>query len=102
MLPFKSTAFEVVCRHDIPILPVLILYHPHRDGFRLPWIDDDRLLPHFWQLIGYKRTVIEIHILSKIYHRDENRKELAVRVHDLMEKKYNWLKSRITKQGEMV
>lgn len=102
ILPFKSTAFEAVCCHDIPVLPVLILYQPHRNGFQLPWFGDDRLIPHFWQVIGYRRAVVEIHILSKIHSYGENRKELAARIHDLMEDKYNQLKSKITKQGVIV
>lgn len=102
ILPFKSTAFEAVCHHDIPILPVLVLYYPHQDGFQSQWFGDDRLIPHVWQIIGYRRTVIEIHILPKVRPQGENRKELAVRIHNLMEKTYNQLKSKITKQGEMV
>jgi 1-acyl-sn-glycerol-3-phosphate acyltransferase len=102
ILPFKSTAFEAVCRQDIPILPVVIAYHPVPDGFKLCWIGNDRLLPHFWRVIGYRKIVAEIHILPKVYPQGENRKELAVRVHDLMEEKYNQIKSKITKQGELV
>ncbi len=95
LLPFKSTAFEAVCGGNIPILPVVLNYHPTPDGFPLAWFGDATLIPHYWHILGYRRQIVELHILPKIYPGDRNRKELAQYVHDIMQTKYNEIKSKI-------
>lgn len=100
ILPFKSTAFEAVCGENIPILPVVLIYHSTHDGFPLAWFGDASLLPHYWHVIGYRRQEVEVHILPKIYPGDRNRKELAQYVHSVMQAKYDEIKSKIKQENK--
>jgi 1-acyl-sn-glycerol-3-phosphate acyltransferase len=98
LLPFKSTAFEAVCGQDIAILPVLLIYRKTPDGFPLPWFGKMKLFPHYWHIIGYRRQEVEVFILPKVIPGERNRKELALYMHELMEKKYKELKENINKE----
>lgn len=98
LLPFKSTAFESVCRQGVPILPVLLIYRKTPDGFPLPWFGEARLFPHFWHIIGYRRQVVEVFILPKVDPGQRDRKDLAAYMHELMDGKYRELKEKINKE----
>ncbi len=88
LLPFKSTPFEAVAADDAPILPTLFFYRPEPEE-RVAWIDDDPLLPHVWRILGLKRIGVTVYIMPEIRRRPgEDRKSLALRVHEIMNREY--------------
>lgn len=95
LLPFKSTVFEAVCGQNIPILPVLLIYHKTPDGFPLAWFGKAKLFPHFWHVIGYRRPTVDVFILPKVMPGSRDRKELADYMHELMNAKYEELKKQL-------
>lgn len=92
LLPFKSTPFEAACEVGLPILPVLLRYSStpaDGDGGPLAWHGSDLLLPHIWRILGLKEICADVKILPVVYPIEgESRKELAARVHDLMETEF--------------
>ena len=90
LLPFKSTPFEAVAEAGLPILPILTFYDPVKGGkFSMAWSGSDKLLPHVWRVLGLKESRAEVFVLEQVTPLPgEDRKELARRVHDLMEREY--------------
>jgi 1-acyl-sn-glycerol-3-phosphate acyltransferase len=88
LLPFKSTPFESVTGKRFPILPIITCYKSTEDGQPVAWFGDMTLLPHLWRILGYRRIDGEVHILPTIIPEGQNRKELAVQVHQIMETAY--------------
>ena len=90
LLPFKSTPFEAVAEAGLPILPILTFYDPVKGGkFSMAWSGSDKLLPHVWRVLGLKESRAEVFVLEQVAPLPgEDRKELARRVHDLMEREY--------------
>ncbi|CAM3753820.1 lysophospholipid acyltransferase family protein [Parendozoicomonas haliclonae] len=64
VLPFHSRLFESAITSDVVIQPITLAYceagRPHP---RAPFIGDDSLVPHIWQMLGEKQ--IHIHL---VYH----------------------------------
>ncbi len=89
ILPFKSTPFEAASAGNFTIFPILIRYIQDPSEYTVGWYGDMTLLPHCWYVIGRKVTNVEIYILDPILPEGKNRKELAVFIHDLMEKEYD-------------
>ncbi len=89
LLPFKSTPFEAAAAVGLPIQPTLLFFESTPVSEPLAWYGDARLLPHAWRVLGLKEVRVKAYILPQITPLPgEPRKELAVRVHDLMEKEY--------------
>ncbi len=90
LLPFKSTPFAAAAELSLPIQPTLLFYRGFPDdGKPLAWFGSQSLLPHIWRTLGRKRVEVDVHILPVITpYSGENRKELALRVHEIMEKEY--------------
>lgn len=89
LLPFKSTPFEPVIAARLPIQPVLVRYRLPADGRELSWHGDMTLLPHISHLLGQPRLDARLRLLPVIVPQPgETRKELALRVHDLMDAEY--------------
>ncbi len=61
-LPFHSRLFESAITSDVVIQPITIAYsecgHPHP---RAPFIGDDSLVPHIWQMLGEKSIHVHLH-----------------------------------------
>lgn len=88
LLPFKTTSFETVVGTQIPIQPMISLYHPADGEIHPCWVGNAELMPHLWEFLGNSKTVCDIYILPQVMPRDLNRKELAAEVRDLMMKSY--------------
>ena len=95
LLPFKSTPFEAVCSTGFPVLPVLIYYHTLADGTRPGWYGSQKLMPNVWHMLEVPGIEVEVHVLPEIYHREgEDRKQLAVRVHEVMNEAWRELREK--------
>ena len=90
LLPFKSTPFEAAAEAGLPIQPVLTFYHPVPGGkFSLSWFGHAKLLPHVWKLVQLKHIRADLHVMEPVMPLPgEERKALAVRIHDMMESEY--------------
>jgi len=89
LLPFKSTSFEVAVSHRLKLTPVLLKYEALPDGFPVGWYGGMTLLPHVWHLLGEPRIGVRAKLLPPIEPiPGEDRKSLAVRVHNLMNQSY--------------
>ncbi len=91
LLPFKSTAFAAALECQAAILPVLLFYRGRNgeNGTESAWHDDTPFAMHVWNVLGNAGTNIDIYILPEIQSSEANdRKSLAVKIHDLMEKEY--------------
>jgi 1-acyl-sn-glycerol-3-phosphate acyltransferase len=90
LLPFKSTPFEAVAseKQNFPILPILTFYRDGDDGQSVAWYGDMLLVPHFIRILGYKRVEADIYLLPVIIPEKRSRKELALHVHEVMEREY--------------
>jgi 1-acyl-sn-glycerol-3-phosphate acyltransferase len=84
ILPFKSTPFEAAVSENCPILPIVTIYKDKT----VCWWGDMTLLPHIWQISGYKGIEVDLHVLPAVYPEGRSRKEMAKYVHDLMEEEY--------------
>ena len=85
---FKTTPFETVCGTDIPIQPVISIYHPAPGDMHPAWYGDATFLPHLWALLGNRKSTADVYILPLIYPEGRNRKQLAKAVREAMLKAY--------------
>ena len=85
---FKTTPFETVCVTDIPVQPVISIYHPAPGDMHPAWYGDATFMPHLWALLGNRRSTADVYILPLIYPEGRNRKQLAKAVRDAMLKAY--------------
>ena len=89
LLPFKSTSFEVAVSHHLKLFPILLKYTPPADGFALSWFGDNTLMPHVWHLLGEPVIHVRACLLPPLEPRPgEDRKELALRVREVMNRKF--------------
>ena len=90
LLPFKSTPFEAAAELSLPIQPTLLFYEGvPKQTEPLAWYGEQKLLPHIWRILGLKEIRMRVYILPIIRPEPgEDRKALARRVHDMMEKEY--------------
>ena len=90
LLPFKSTAFESALRSGAPILPVLVFHRgvpEHEEN--LSWHGDHSFLNHILTILGLKEIHSSVYIMPEVHPLPgEDRKELADRMHRLMEEEY--------------
>ncbi|MDD4816898.1 MAG: lysophospholipid acyltransferase family protein [Victivallaceae bacterium] len=87
LLVFKSTAFESACETGHPIQPVITRTGPAADGFNVAWYGDQTLLPHLGKVLGLAGLDSRIYLLPvQKALPGESRKQLAERMHDLMER----------------
>ena len=88
--PFKSTPFAAAASgENFTILPILTVYKTPPEVCQMAWYRNMTLLPHVWKVLGVWRVDVEVHILQRVHPLPgENRKELAARVYDLMQKEY--------------
>jgi len=84
---FKSAAFEAVVRSQQPALPVLIHYRDQD----ITWADSSPLQVHVWKILGKKKIVVDLHILDHINPESMDRKEMVIKVHDIMDQSYRRL-----------
>ena len=85
---FKTTPFETVCGTDIPIQPVISIYHPAEGDVHPAWYGDATFMPHLWAILGNRRSTADVYILPLIYPEGRNRKQLAKAVREAMLKAY--------------
>ncbi len=85
---FKTTPFETVVGTDIPIQPVISIYHPAEGDMHPAWYGDATFLPHLWAILGNRRSTADVYILPLIYPEGRNRKQLAKAVREAMLKAY--------------
>ena len=85
---FKTTSFETVCGTDIPVQPVISIYHPAEGDMHPAWYGDATFMPHLWALLGNRRSTADVYILPQIYPEGRNRKQLAKVVREAMLKAY--------------
>lgn len=90
ILKFKSTPFAAALENRSRILPTLLFYRQRGDsGFNAAWHDDTPFAFHVWQLLGERGTDVELYISPTVsVNEDDDRKSLALRVYELMEKEY--------------
>lgn len=90
LLPFKSTPFEAAAELALPIQPTLLFYEGvPKQTEPLAWYGDQELLPHVWRILGLKEIKMRVYVLPVVHPEPgEDRKALALRVHDLMEREY--------------
>lgn len=87
---FKSTAFEVIVGHEFAIQPIVTIFPVTKNGINPAWFGDQTLVPHLIKVLMGKGLRGNIYILPKIYAKEgENRKELTLRVHDVIDKKWH-------------
>ena len=85
---FKTTPFETVCGTDIPVQPVISIYHLAEGDIHPAWFGDATFMPHLWALLGNRRSTADVYILPLIYPEGRNRKQLAKAVREAMLKAY--------------
>ena len=85
---FKTTPFETVCGTDIPVQPIISIYHPAEGDMHPAWYGDATFMPHLWALLGNRRSTADVYILPLIYPEGRNRKQLAKAVREAMLKAY--------------
>ena len=85
---FKTTPFETVCGTDIPVQPVISIYHPAPGDMHPAWYGDATFMPHLWALLGNRKSTADVYILPLIYPEGRNRKQLAKAVREAMLKAY--------------
>jgi len=81
---FKSTFFKAPIDSKAPILPLSIMYS-HLDWLpvtpgtidAVAWHSDMQFVPHFWNLLGFRRIDARIHFNAPLYHFTEDRKALS-------------------------
>jgi len=81
---FKSTFFKAPIDSKVPILPLSIMYS-HIDWMpvtpgtidAVAWHSDMQFVPHFWNLLGFRRIDARIHFNPPLYHFTEDRKTLS-------------------------
>ena len=90
LLPFKATPFEAAAELALPIQPTLLFYEGvPKQTEPLAWYGDQELLPHVWRILGLKEIKMRVYVLPVVHPEPgEDRKALALRVHDLMEREY--------------
>lgn len=89
VLPFKSTAFAAALDANAEILPTLLFYRQTPAEPLAAWHDDTPFGTHVWQTLALKNIVIDLYILPPVtVNAGESRKDLAIRIHQLMEKEY--------------
>ena len=89
LLPFKSTPFEPIVKLQLPVLPILIRYVETPDRYPIGWYGDFSFLPHVGCLIGRRRIDATMEILPAVRPEPgESRKELANRIHTIMDQAY--------------
>lgn len=89
---FKSTAFEAILETKFPLIPILTIYDCAQ--WDVAWYGDMSLLPNVWELLAQKEVKVEIHVFEPIYPLPgEDRKALALRLHDLMSERFNELQN---------
>ena len=90
LLPFKSTPFEAAVKSGAAIQPLLTFYRSEPEGEGpLAWFGDISMYKHIWHTLGIRRIRADVYILPILRAEPgEERKELAVRVHALMEREY--------------
>jgi 1-acyl-sn-glycerol-3-phosphate acyltransferase len=91
ILPFKSTSFEAAITGKTPIIPVLTRYKQRRGEMTVCWYGEMTLLPHLWKVLGFPSIEAEVHFLKPILPEGRSRKDLALFVHDTMEREYKKL-----------
>ncbi len=86
--PFRAALMHAAVIADVPLTPVALRYLDGAGGQdRLaPFVDDDSLLPHLWQLLGRERTHLEIAFLPPI--RATHRKQASGLAHQAI---VDWL-----------
>ena len=85
---FKTTPFETVCGTDIPVQPIISIYHPAPGDMHPAWYGDATFMPHLWALLGNRKSTADVYILPLIYPEGRNRKQLAKAVREAMLKAY--------------
>ncbi|HJO36122.1 MAG TPA: lysophospholipid acyltransferase family protein [Gammaproteobacteria bacterium] len=81
LAPFRAALLHAAVIAEVPLTPVALRYLDGRgERDRLaPFVDDDSLLPHLWQLLGRERTHVEVAFLPAI--RVAHRKQAAGAAH---------------------
>ena len=65
-IAFKSGAFRMAAKENIPVVPIALDYQDRRDA----WIGDDTFIPHFFQTFGRPRTFAKISYGTAIQSND--------------------------------
>lgn len=86
--PFRAALLHAAVIAEVPLTPVALRYLDGAgDRDRLaPFVDDDSLLPHLWQLLGREHTHVEVAFLPSI--RVAHRKQAAGSAHQAI---VDWL-----------
>lgn len=91
LLPFKSTSFQAVIDSGTGVLPVIISYD-EKCRSQVQWVGHQGFLPYAWRILGLRKTEVTLHVLERISPLPgEDRKALAERVYDIMNKKWRSL-----------
>lgn len=82
VLPFHSSMLAVAVTENLPVLPVWIGYElPDGDAkHAVCWWGEMTLVPHLWQLLGYKEITATVRFGRSVRHWD--RKVLAAQLHE--------------------
>lgn len=91
LLPFKSTSFQAVIDSGTAVLPVIIAYD-EKCRELAQWVRQEAFLPYVWRVLGIRKTDVVLHILEPINpFAGEERKDLALRVYNIMNQKWRTL-----------
>jgi len=90
LLPFKSTPFAAAIESKAVIVPTLMFYREKPESSPpAAWFGDISFGAHVWRSLGIKRIEVDLYILEKqSLFPGEDRKNAALRIHDIMEKEY--------------
>ncbi len=88
--PFKSTVFAALPDNG-KILPMVLFYHETpADSVPAAWFGDISFPAHVWGVLGLEEIRIDVFIMPEMEKLPgENRKELANRVREAMQKEYD-------------
>ena len=90
LLKFKTTSFEVAKNCSSSLLPLICYFEDTIDNKPLAWYGDMTFLPHLWRVLAYKEIRVTVKILPEIkINESENRKELALRAYEIMNKSFH-------------
>lgn len=90
LLNFKSTPFAAALECSSTILPTLLFYRTRgKSDFNAAWFDKSPFGFHVLQVLGLRGIDIDVYILPAMPPLpDDNRKTLASRVYEVMDKEY--------------
>ena len=84
---FHSRLLQSAINSHVAIQPITLAYSTAgRPNSQVPFIRDDRLVPHVWKLLGEKVIHVHLHYHPPVTVMDQSAEQLAQQTHSIVEK----------------